>query len=41
MGGQIEWAALPTIAALLGVDDIEQLAFDLAAIRNSRPTDET
>lgn len=34
MGGQIDWAGLPLVADLLGVDDLEILVEQLAALRD-------
>ena len=34
MGG-IDWAALPVIAEMLGIDDIETLVLQLVAIRDA------
>lgn len=34
MGGQIDWAALPVVAELLGADDVETLVADLIVIRD-------
>ena len=34
MGGTIDWTALPIVADMQGVDDIELLAYRLAAIRD-------
>ncbi len=34
MGGQIDWAALPVIAEMMGAEDIEPLIVRLAAIRD-------
>lgn len=33
MGGQIDWAALPVIVEMLGIDDVEVLIARLMAIR--------
>jgi len=33
MGGQVEWTALDTVAELLGIEDIDMLIYQLAAIR--------
>lgn len=40
MGG-LDWAALPVVAGMLGVDDVEGLIADLVTIRDSlnRSTD--
>ena len=35
MGG-IDWAALPVIAEMLGIDDIEALVLQLVAIRDAQ-----
>ena len=35
MGG-IDWAALPVIAEMLGIDDIETLVLQLVAIRDAQ-----
>lgn len=32
-GGEIDWAALPFVAELLGIDDLEMLAQQLLVIR--------
>lgn len=34
MGGTIDWAGLPLVADLLGLDDLELLIVQLAAIRD-------
>lgn len=34
MGGQIDWAGLPLVADLLGVDDLEMLITQLLTIRD-------
>lgn len=34
MGGEINWAGLPLVADLLGIDDLELLIVQLAAIRD-------
>lgn len=34
MGGELNWAALPVVAALLGIEDIEPFVHRLAAIRD-------
>lgn len=34
MGGQIDWAGLPLVADLLGIDDLERLITQLAALRD-------
>jgi hypothetical protein len=34
MGGQIDWAGLPMIAELLGLDDMELLINQLSALRD-------
>lgn len=34
MGGTIDWAGLPLVAELLGLDDLETLIVQLAAIRD-------
>jgi len=34
MGGQIDWTGLPLIAEILGVDDLEVLIVQLAALRD-------
>lgn len=34
MGGTIDWAGLPTVAELLGIENVEQLIVQLAAIRD-------
>jgi hypothetical protein len=34
MGGATDWTALPVIAEMLGVEDIELLVYRLAAIRD-------
>jgi len=33
MGGSIDWAGLPLVAELLGLDDLELLIVHLTAIR--------
>jgi hypothetical protein len=33
MGGELDWAALPVLAEMVGIEDIEQLIVQLAAIR--------
>lgn len=33
MGGNIDWSALPVVAEMLGIDDIETFVHRLAAIR--------
>lgn len=35
MGG-IDWAALPVVAEMLGIDDIETLVLQLVAIRDAQ-----
>lgn len=35
MGG-IDWAALPVVAEMLGIDDIETLVLRLVAIRDAQ-----
>lgn len=41
MGGEINWAALPLLAEMKGVQDIEMLIIGLTAIREHfRPPDE-
>lgn len=39
MGG-LDWAGLPVVVELMGIDDIEALVTRLAAIKNHRPPDE-
>lgn len=34
MGGAIDWTALPVVAEMLGVDDIEPFVARLVAIRD-------
>lgn len=34
MGGQIDWAGLPMIADILGLDDLELLIEQLSALRD-------
>ncbi len=34
MGGQIDWSALPILAEIHGIDDIEMLSEQLIAIRS-------
>jgi hypothetical protein len=34
MGGALDWSALPVVAEMLGVDDIETFVVRLAAIRD-------
>lgn len=34
MGGQLDWSALPVVAELLGVADVEILIHQLVAIRD-------
>ena len=34
MGGAIDWSALPVIAEMLGIDDMEALITRLATIRD-------
>lgn len=34
MGGTLDWAGLPLVAELLGIDDLETLIVQLAAIRD-------
>jgi hypothetical protein len=34
MGGQIDWAALPVIIELYGINDVEVFIAQLAAIRD-------
>lgn len=34
MGGQIDWAGLPLVADLLGIEDLEILIVQLNLIRN-------
>lgn len=36
MGGAIDWQALPIVAEILGVEDIEMLITHLIAIRSSK-----
>lgn len=38
MGGALDWAALPLVAELLGVEDVERLITELAAIRDFQRT---
>jgi hypothetical protein len=33
MGGEIDWAALPVIAEMFGIDDVEELIVQLVEIR--------
>lgn len=33
MDGQIDWAAIPILAPMFGVDDIEVLVAELVAVR--------
>lgn len=33
MGGEIDWNALPVVAEIFGIDDIESLVFQLVEIR--------
>lgn len=41
MGG-LDWAAVPTVAEVIGIDDIEMLIVQLAAIRDwQRNTEES
>lgn len=41
MGG-LDWAAVPTVAEVIGIDDIEMLIVRLAAIRDwQRNTEES
>ena len=39
MGGQIDWAGLPLVADLLGLDDLEMLVEQLAALRDWQRAD--
>lgn len=34
MGGSIDWAGLPLVADLLGIEDLEVLITQLAALRD-------
>lgn len=34
MGGEINWAALPVVAELFGIEDIEPFLMQLVAIRD-------
>lgn len=34
MGGALDWAALPLVAEVLGVVDVERLVVELATIRD-------
>lgn len=34
MGGELDWVALPVIAEMLGIEDIEKTIVQLAAIRD-------
>lgn len=34
MGGQIDWAGLPLVADLLGIEDLETLIVQLSLIRD-------
>jgi hypothetical protein len=36
LGGQIDWAGLPMVAELLGIDDLEVLIVQLTIIRDSQ-----
>lgn len=38
MGGAIDWGALPVVADLMGIDDIEDLVTRLATIRDWQAT---
>lgn len=40
MGGQIDWNALPLLAELVGVQDVEGLILDLVTIRSHMTTQE-
>ena len=33
MGGELNWSALPIVAEMLGVEDVELLIAELSAIR--------
>lgn len=33
MGGEIDWNALPVVAEIFGIEDIESLVFQLVEIR--------
>ena len=33
MGGQVDWAALPVLCEIYGVEDVEKLLVELEAIR--------
>lgn len=33
MGGVLDWAALPVLAEMLGIEDVEKTILQLAAIR--------
>lgn len=39
MAGAIDWAALPVVAQLVGVDDLELLAAGLVLIRTKQSDD--
>jgi hypothetical protein len=34
MGGTIDWAGLPLVASMLGIEDLEILVAQLAALRD-------
>jgi len=34
LGGQIDWAGLPVVAEMLGIDDIELLVMQMMQIRD-------
>ena len=36
MGGALDWAAVPVLAELLGVDDVDLLVLGLVQIREAR-----
>ena len=36
MGGQIDWAGLPVVAELLGIQDVELLVAQLVLIRDQK-----
>lgn len=36
MGGELDWSAVPVVAELLGVEDVELLVLGLVQIRGAR-----
>jgi hypothetical protein len=40
MGGEVQWAAVPMLAAMHGVDDLEALSWWLVEFRNGMRTNQ-